>query len=150
MTTTSAILADGVGQRFGNVVALDGLDLEVEAGSVFGLCLRDHLSGHQIGQDRRAAAIDVLRELRSWRFAFPALVRPEVAETELDAPQLHASTSNGVLVLLVLGLPPAVRRPGDTCRSPPARTPEPALLVPSRGATMHSMVRNFPTVIHLR
>ena len=34
---TPAILAEGVGQTFGDVVALDGLDLEVEAGSVFGL-----------------------------------------------------------------------------------------------------------------
>jgi ABC-2 type transport system ATP-binding protein len=37
MTTTPAILAEGVGQKFGDVVALDGLDLEVEAGTVFGL-----------------------------------------------------------------------------------------------------------------
>jgi daunorubicin resistance ABC transporter ATP-binding subunit len=37
MTTTPAILAEGVRQTFGDVVALDGLDLEVEAGSVFGL-----------------------------------------------------------------------------------------------------------------
>src|SRR3990170_3902539 len=36
-TTTPAILAEGVRQTFGDVVALDGLDLEVEAGSVFGL-----------------------------------------------------------------------------------------------------------------
>ena len=34
---TPAILAEGVRQTFGDVVALDGLDLEVEAGSVFGL-----------------------------------------------------------------------------------------------------------------
>jgi ABC-2 type transport system ATP-binding protein len=34
---TPAILAEGVSQTFGDVVALDGLDLEVEAGSVFGL-----------------------------------------------------------------------------------------------------------------
>ncbi len=34
---TPAILAEGVGQTFGDVVALDGLDLEVKAGSVFGL-----------------------------------------------------------------------------------------------------------------
>jgi daunorubicin resistance ABC transporter ATP-binding subunit len=32
-----AILAEGVGQTFGDVVALDGLDLRVEAGTVFGL-----------------------------------------------------------------------------------------------------------------
>jgi daunorubicin resistance ABC transporter ATP-binding subunit len=37
MTTTPAILAEGVRQTFGDVVALDGLDLEVEAGTVFGL-----------------------------------------------------------------------------------------------------------------
>ncbi len=37
MTTTPAILAEGVRQTFGDVVALAGLDLEVEAGSVFGL-----------------------------------------------------------------------------------------------------------------
>jgi daunorubicin resistance ABC transporter ATP-binding subunit len=37
MTTTPAILADGVRQTFGDVVALDGLDLEVEPGTVFGL-----------------------------------------------------------------------------------------------------------------
>jgi daunorubicin resistance ABC transporter ATP-binding subunit len=37
MTTTPAIVADDVKQTFGDVVALDGLDLEVEAGSVFGL-----------------------------------------------------------------------------------------------------------------
>src|SRR3954447_17806362 len=37
MTATPAILADGVRHTFGDVVALDGLDLEVEAGSVFGL-----------------------------------------------------------------------------------------------------------------
>jgi daunorubicin resistance ABC transporter ATP-binding subunit len=37
MTTTPAILAEGVRQTFGDVVALDGLDLEVETGSVFGL-----------------------------------------------------------------------------------------------------------------
>jgi daunorubicin resistance ABC transporter ATP-binding subunit len=37
MTTTPAIVAEGVSQTFGDVVALDGLDLEVEAGSVFGL-----------------------------------------------------------------------------------------------------------------
>ena len=34
---TPAILAEGVRQTFGDVVALDGLDLEVEAGTVFGL-----------------------------------------------------------------------------------------------------------------
>jgi daunorubicin resistance ABC transporter ATP-binding subunit len=34
---TPAIFAEGVGQTFGDVVALDGLDLEVQAGSVFGL-----------------------------------------------------------------------------------------------------------------
>jgi len=32
-----AILAEGLGQTFGDVVALDGLDLRVEAGTVFGL-----------------------------------------------------------------------------------------------------------------
>jgi ABC-type multidrug transport system ATPase subunit len=37
MTTTPAILAEGVCHAFGDVVALDGLDLEVETGSVFGL-----------------------------------------------------------------------------------------------------------------
>jgi ABC-type multidrug transport system ATPase subunit len=37
MTTTPAILAEGVRHTFGDVVALDGLDLEVEPGSVFGL-----------------------------------------------------------------------------------------------------------------
>jgi daunorubicin resistance ABC transporter ATP-binding subunit len=37
MTTTSAILAEDVRHTFGDVVALDGLDLEVEAGTVFGL-----------------------------------------------------------------------------------------------------------------
>jgi daunorubicin resistance ABC transporter ATP-binding subunit len=37
MTTTPAILAEGVRHAFGDVVALDGLDLEVEPGSVFGL-----------------------------------------------------------------------------------------------------------------
>ncbi len=37
MTGTPAILAEGVRQTFGDVVALDGLDLEVEAGTVFGL-----------------------------------------------------------------------------------------------------------------
>src|ERR687896_312706 len=37
MTSTPAILAEGVRQTFGDVVALDGLDLEVEAGTVFGL-----------------------------------------------------------------------------------------------------------------
>jgi ABC-2 type transport system ATP-binding protein len=37
MTTTRAILAEGVSHTFGDVVALDGLDLEIEAGSVFGL-----------------------------------------------------------------------------------------------------------------
>jgi ABC-2 type transport system ATP-binding protein len=37
MTTTPAIVAEGVSHAFGDVVALDGLDLEVEAGSVFGL-----------------------------------------------------------------------------------------------------------------
>src|SRR5918992_2864941 len=36
-THTPAILAEGVRQRFGEVVALDGLDLEVEPGTVFGL-----------------------------------------------------------------------------------------------------------------
>src|SRR5918997_1381552 len=37
MTTTPAIVAEGLSQTFGDVVALDGLDLEVEAGTVFGL-----------------------------------------------------------------------------------------------------------------
>jgi daunorubicin resistance ABC transporter ATP-binding subunit len=37
MTTTPAIVAEGVRHTFGDVVALDGLDLEVEAGSVLGL-----------------------------------------------------------------------------------------------------------------
>jgi daunorubicin resistance ABC transporter ATP-binding subunit len=37
MTTTPAIRAEGVRQTFGDIVALDGLDLTVEAGSVFGL-----------------------------------------------------------------------------------------------------------------
>ncbi len=37
MTTTPSILAEGLRQTFGDVVALDGLDLEVEAGTVFGL-----------------------------------------------------------------------------------------------------------------
>jgi daunorubicin resistance ABC transporter ATP-binding subunit len=37
MTTTPAILAEGVRQTFGDVVALDGLGLEVERGTVFGL-----------------------------------------------------------------------------------------------------------------
>jgi daunorubicin resistance ABC transporter ATP-binding subunit len=37
MTNTPAILAEGVRQMFGDVVALDGLDLEVEPGTVFGL-----------------------------------------------------------------------------------------------------------------
>src|ERR671920_2527845 len=37
MTLTPAILAEGVRRTFGDVVALDGLDLEVETGSVFGL-----------------------------------------------------------------------------------------------------------------
>jgi daunorubicin resistance ABC transporter ATP-binding subunit len=37
MTTTPAILAQDVRQTFGAVVALDGLDLEVETGSVLGL-----------------------------------------------------------------------------------------------------------------
>jgi len=36
-TDATAIVADGVRQEFGDVVALDGLDLEVEAGIVFGL-----------------------------------------------------------------------------------------------------------------
>ena len=34
---TPAILAEGVRRTFGDVVALDGVDLEVEAGTVFGL-----------------------------------------------------------------------------------------------------------------
>ncbi len=37
MTGAPAILAEGVRQTFGDVIALDGLDLEVEAGTVFGL-----------------------------------------------------------------------------------------------------------------
>ncbi|MGI9098854.1 MAG: ATP-binding cassette domain-containing protein [Solirubrobacteraceae bacterium] len=37
MTGTAAIRAEGVRHRFGDVVALDGLDLEVQAGTVFGL-----------------------------------------------------------------------------------------------------------------
>ena len=37
MSATPAILADGVRHTFGDVVALDGLDLEVEPGIVFGL-----------------------------------------------------------------------------------------------------------------
>jgi ABC-type sugar transport system ATPase subunit len=42
-----AILAEGVGQTFGDVVALAGLDLEVQAGTVFGL----------LGAQRRAASV---------------------------------------------------------------------------------------------
>ena len=37
MTGSTAILAEGIRQSFGGVVALDGLDLEVETGIVFGL-----------------------------------------------------------------------------------------------------------------
>jgi len=37
MTTTPSILAEGVSHKFGDVVALDGLDLAVEPGTVFGL-----------------------------------------------------------------------------------------------------------------
>ncbi len=37
MTPTPSILAEGLGHAFGDVVALGGLDLEVEAGTVFGL-----------------------------------------------------------------------------------------------------------------
>lgn len=37
MSATTAIRAEGVAHAFGDVVALDGLDLEVEAGTVFGL-----------------------------------------------------------------------------------------------------------------
>jgi daunorubicin resistance ABC transporter ATP-binding subunit len=37
MTPASAIEVHGVAKRFGDVTALDGLDLEVEAGTVFGL-----------------------------------------------------------------------------------------------------------------
>jgi daunorubicin resistance ABC transporter ATP-binding subunit len=37
MTQTPAIRAEGVRQTFGDVVALDGLDLEVDRGTVFGL-----------------------------------------------------------------------------------------------------------------
>jgi ABC-2 type transport system ATP-binding protein len=37
MDTTRAIVAEGIRRTFGDVVALDGLDLEVDAGTVFGL-----------------------------------------------------------------------------------------------------------------
>ena len=37
MTNPPAIHAEGVRQTFGDIVALDGLDLEVQAGTVFGL-----------------------------------------------------------------------------------------------------------------
>ena len=37
MSATTAIRAEGIAHAFGDVVALDGLDLEVEAGIVFGL-----------------------------------------------------------------------------------------------------------------
>src|SRR5918996_3149521 len=37
MNSTHAIVAEGVRRTFGDVVALDGLDLEVDAGTVFGL-----------------------------------------------------------------------------------------------------------------
>jgi daunorubicin resistance ABC transporter ATP-binding subunit len=37
MSATTAIRAEGLAHAFGDVVALDGLDLEVEAGTVFGL-----------------------------------------------------------------------------------------------------------------
>jgi daunorubicin resistance ABC transporter ATP-binding subunit len=37
MSATTAIRAEGIAHAFGDVVALDGLDLEVEAGTVFGL-----------------------------------------------------------------------------------------------------------------
>jgi len=37
VTGPPAILAENVRQTFGDVVALDGLDLEVQAGTVFGL-----------------------------------------------------------------------------------------------------------------
>jgi daunorubicin resistance ABC transporter ATP-binding subunit len=37
MTATSAIEAEGVGKCFGKVTALDGLDLQVQAGTIFGL-----------------------------------------------------------------------------------------------------------------
>ena len=40
MSATMAIRAEGVAHAFGDVVALDGLDLEVEAGTVFGLLAR--------------------------------------------------------------------------------------------------------------
>jgi ABC-type sugar transport system ATPase subunit len=40
MTTTPAILAESVRQKFGDVVALDGLDLEVEAGVFVPLTIR--------------------------------------------------------------------------------------------------------------
>src|SRR5918997_1845683 len=41
MDTTRAILAEGIRQTFGDVVALDGLDLEVDPGTVFGLLGRN-------------------------------------------------------------------------------------------------------------
>jgi ABC-type multidrug transport system ATPase subunit len=37
VTGAPAVVAEGLRQTFGDVVALDGLDLEVEAGTVFGL-----------------------------------------------------------------------------------------------------------------
>src|ERR671919_627889 len=37
MNSTHAIVAEGVRRTFGDIVALDGLDLEVDAGTVFGL-----------------------------------------------------------------------------------------------------------------
>jgi ABC-type multidrug transport system ATPase subunit len=37
MSTTSAIEAEGLCKRFGDVTALDGLDLQVQTGTVFGL-----------------------------------------------------------------------------------------------------------------
>jgi ABC-type multidrug transport system ATPase subunit len=35
--TDAAVMAEGLGKRFGRVTALDGVDLEVPAGSVLGL-----------------------------------------------------------------------------------------------------------------
>src|SRR6059036_2824701 len=37
MTNTPAILVEGLAKRFGEVVALDGIDFEVPVGTVFGL-----------------------------------------------------------------------------------------------------------------
>ncbi len=33
----AAVVAEGLGKRFGRVIALDGVDLELPAGSVLGL-----------------------------------------------------------------------------------------------------------------